>query len=449
MLVSLFTVAGSARPKVIYGDANDDIKVNMKDVLSTRKYTAYLLREINIQNSDVNVDKVVDMKDTLGIRKHLANNEDFDAVRIDSPQDIPYDTTISKKVWNADQSMIAAISKNHEGENFSFSPVSLNMALGMATLGAKGNTRKQLLDAYGMQDISELFAYTNSIMSSVEKFNQNRNEFILTNSVWNNVEETPIATKYSQGIEQYFKGSVHDVLPSEYANLANDWVKEKTKGKIDSIIDPNAVDKSWSVTLINTLFLNQRWNDVFESLGSRSFTTYSNQVVEKQFMFETVKAPYYESENCQLISIPLETEGLSVVFVLGDCDDIYSCMKNATQEAVGVTIPFVSIQSDFSSEELINELKAKGVVDAFLPEEACFTAMKEDNLYVSSIRQKTGFAIDQAGVTASAASAVGIAKGGVTRWEKEFCANRPFKIYLMMDNNEGAYSTLFYTEINQ
>ncbi len=58
---------------VLYGDANDDMSVDMKDVLAIRKNLAGLGVEINEVQADANVDGTVDMKDVLMIRKYLAD----------------------------------------------------------------------------------------------------------------------------------------------------------------------------------------------------------------------------------------------------------------------------------------------------------------------------------------------------------------------------------------
>ena len=60
---------------VIYGDANDDGDVDMKDVLTIRLYIADGTRYINRTTADVNQDGSVDMKDVLIIRKFIADIE--------------------------------------------------------------------------------------------------------------------------------------------------------------------------------------------------------------------------------------------------------------------------------------------------------------------------------------------------------------------------------------
>ncbi len=57
----------------VLGDANDDGKVDMKDVLLLRKFLAGMTEELNKGNADANEDGSLDMKDVLMIRKYLAN----------------------------------------------------------------------------------------------------------------------------------------------------------------------------------------------------------------------------------------------------------------------------------------------------------------------------------------------------------------------------------------
>ena len=56
----------------ILGDANDDGLMNMKDVLTMRKYIAGMDTEINLKNADVNLDNAVNLKDVLLVRKCIA-----------------------------------------------------------------------------------------------------------------------------------------------------------------------------------------------------------------------------------------------------------------------------------------------------------------------------------------------------------------------------------------
>ena len=61
----------NAEPSML-GDANEDEAVNMKDVLTMRKYVGGLDVACNLQNADVNADGAVNMKDVLLVRKYIA-----------------------------------------------------------------------------------------------------------------------------------------------------------------------------------------------------------------------------------------------------------------------------------------------------------------------------------------------------------------------------------------
>lgn len=56
----------------LYGDANGDGAINMKDVLVVRKHIADLPVELDLAAADVNRDKTVNMKDVLALRQIVA-----------------------------------------------------------------------------------------------------------------------------------------------------------------------------------------------------------------------------------------------------------------------------------------------------------------------------------------------------------------------------------------
>ena len=66
------TATNTEAPTVLAGDANGDGVVNMKDVLTIRKYMANLDTAIDLLSADANGDGVVNMKDVLSIRKFIA-----------------------------------------------------------------------------------------------------------------------------------------------------------------------------------------------------------------------------------------------------------------------------------------------------------------------------------------------------------------------------------------
>ena len=56
----------------MYGDANEDGKITMADVLILRKYLAKWSVTLNADNADANADGKINMADVLLLRKYLA-----------------------------------------------------------------------------------------------------------------------------------------------------------------------------------------------------------------------------------------------------------------------------------------------------------------------------------------------------------------------------------------
>ena len=65
--------SGQPAIEVIWGDADDDAEVNMKDILLMRKYLAGMNVFINMKTADANGDGTFNMKDVLLVRKFVAN----------------------------------------------------------------------------------------------------------------------------------------------------------------------------------------------------------------------------------------------------------------------------------------------------------------------------------------------------------------------------------------
>ena len=57
---------------VLYGDANGDGVVNMKDVLAVRKYVAEMETALDLAAADINRDEAINMKDVLAVRQIVA-----------------------------------------------------------------------------------------------------------------------------------------------------------------------------------------------------------------------------------------------------------------------------------------------------------------------------------------------------------------------------------------
>ena len=156
---------------------------------------------------------------------------------------------------------------SNKQSNICISPVSVYMALALATECANGETRDELLNAVGVT-YDEVKNFTKVLygFSNREYYytNMMNNKKILAfeelaNSIW--VDKN--ITLNEDGINNLANNFNCDLFSvnfktSESEKAINTYIKEKTHGIIDSDIDLSPVTL---ITLINTFYLKEVWNE--------------------------------------------------------------------------------------------------------------------------------------------------------------------------------------------
>lgn len=84
----------------LYGDANGDGVIDMKDVLTVRKYVAELSVTLNLATADANRDGAINTKDVLWLRKYIAAARPTTTPTA-SPTAVPNATSEMRGVWFA------------------------------------------------------------------------------------------------------------------------------------------------------------------------------------------------------------------------------------------------------------------------------------------------------------------------------------------------------------
>jgi serpin B len=158
-------------------------------------------------------------------------------------------------------------SDSDKQSNVCISPVSVYMALALATECADGETRDEILNAVGVtyDEVKNftklLYAFSNREYYYTDKMhNKNILAFEeLANSIW----ASKNITLKEEGINNLANDYNCDLFKVNFKNgegekLISDYIKEKTHGIIDSDIK---LSSDTLITLINTFYLKEIWND--------------------------------------------------------------------------------------------------------------------------------------------------------------------------------------------
>ncbi|MBP5206963.1 MAG: hypothetical protein J6330_00730 [Clostridia bacterium] len=334
-----------------------------------------------------------------------------------------------------DEKLLDYVGERQSG-NFVISPMSFKYAYGLLLAGAEGNTKRELMDAFGIDDEW----YINKAISSFNEIAENSASYVdlkIANSVWTGDETGPVKQSYKDKIKEY--NAEHFEISGNVGKKVDEWVNEKTNGMIPRLF-PEGHDLSEVVMMqLNALYFKGAWDTEFklEKNQRATFTKADGTFVEKDFMIQSEMMPYYKDEDTQLVILKIRNfkSEMGVVFVLGSTDDLIKKIGRAyyNEPIVNLAIPKFEVETSLEHDELCDFLKACGVADAFDDLKADFSGITDTQVFVSEIIQRAKLGINESGIEGAAATVVEYSLGAMPTQSVEFIADRPFSFFVVAD----------------
>lgn len=311
--------------------------------------------------------------------------------------------------------------KQIEGnDNTLVSPLSMAYLLSMIQSGAKGNTLNELniaLDNYDLQPMENIDS-----------------KISMANSMW-------INNKYKNDINNTFatalKINYHsEVLYDEFINAdnINKWVSEKTYNMINELFPSDSVNSVDTImALVNAIGINFKWDEEFDC----NKTTMGNFLDKNVYMMNSnekyLESDYYTGfiKDYEKLSDNSQYEFIGLL-PKKDIQDVINNISNdviknsITESEAHIQIP--RFKYEYNVNNVKGILESLGIKDMFNKEKANFGGIAED-IYVSSIVQKTYIDFMESG-TKAAASSGGAFDITSAAEEKEVIFNKPF-VYLI------------------
>ena len=326
---------------------------------------------------------------------------------------------------------------NSKKENMNYSPVSLYMALALASAGAAGTTEKEMFEALQLQGKDK--DYLANEVGKLYRLLYSDNgigKLKIGNSVW--LQKGLLFNKsYTEKATNSFYASLFNVdfAKIETGKAMGKWVSENTYGTIDPDFK---IDQQQILSIMNTIYFKDEWLDKMDEKLTKKDDFYleDGKSIQCDFMNHTYSNHnFIKGDGYTASSLSLKNDG-NVIFILPDkgvhVDELVKDSKKMTElfdlekveyGKVVFQIPKFEFDSNMDIKEL---LKALGVYNAF-EESADFSGITDQGAYISSIRQQTHIAIDEKGVEAAAFTAIFYA-GSAPAKDKivELILDRPF-----------------------
>ena len=356
--------------------------------------------------------------------------------------------------------MLSEAEPNKDGNIF-ISPTSLFMALSMVYNGADGVTKDEMAKVLQVEGIEadELNQANASLMnlfhSSSEKIQLN-----IANSIWLN-ENFHFQDDFAQYNRDYFNAEIQeiDIFDSESPKMINQWVEEKTNGKIEEIVD-SPLDPDLVTVLINAIYFKGDWKYEFDESQTEDRTFYLKDGTTKDvpLMRLEEKLAYMENEALQAVSLPYGEENemsMNVILPKENVDSeefqnmlTYENWQKWTSEFQVKEGTLLLPKFQLEYEATLNDmLKKLGMTTAFAKGANFGKMIQEgDPLWISQVKQKTYLDVNEKGTEAAAATSVEMVTesfnmDGPFRME----VNRPFVIAITENRSN---TILFLGEIN-
>jgi serpin B len=305
--------------------------------------------------------------------------------------------------------------------NVFVSPLSASMALGMAMNGASGTTFDEMRATlgFGTASESEIDQGYKSLIALLRGLDPGV-DFRIANSIWAR-EGFPVTPSFLDAGRTWFdaQAATLDFASPGAVKSINDWVSTATAGKIPTILDQIRSDEV--LFLINAIYFKGSWRAKFDPAltvdapfhgiaGDQPAKLMHREGTIRYLQtptFSAVDLPY--GNSAYSMSVVLPNTGQSVDAVLASLQaDSWSAWAAQFRDAeIDLHLPRLELAWE---RMLIPDLQTLGMRAPFQANGADFSRMSPlgDQLFISTVKQKTYVKVNEEGTEAAAATSVGM-----------------------------------------
>lgn len=338
-----------------------------------------------------------------------------------------------------------------DNKNIFFSPISINMAIGITYAGAKGETEKQIASVFNFPENTTKFHKSMGALQEniLDKASEGV-EISLTNQLWAD-ENYKFKCQYLRKAKKCYKAPVkrldfYSKLDESRVSI-NNWVEKQTQERIKDLLPDGSLSKQTKMVITNTIYFKGQWDKQFVegNTQNQDFTTISGEKVKTPTMNASTKLNFYQGDNLKLVEIPYAGKQFSMLVLLPNEDTSLASIEKElntktlnhyislmTESDLRLALPKFKFDASYKLKSTLSEM---GMPLAF-SNAADFTGMsRKKDLKIDEVFHKAFVEVSEEGTEAAAATAVVIIRK-TSIISNEFRANRPF-IFFIRENENG------------
>jgi len=373
--------------------------------------------------------------------------------------------------------------------NLLFSPFSIQSALSMVGVGAKGSSLLQIMSLYNnvqngnvVGSLEDMMDLKNSGLTIDEMKELLKMAFPLLKTTENVTIETANSVFLAENFEilDSMRGDLQDYFNTSFisadfsrskraADQINGWVEEKTHDKIKDLIDPSSLNSMTKMVLVNALYFKGLWSSQFDAEDTEEgdFILANGDTVKADFMTQVADFNVGHHEGHSFVALPYSGDKLVMyLFTPNPLSDGW--LRPSSDKKSEETVPLSELEKILTLDPkiisdklkmssldtrklklelprfkieatlgLAEDLKSLGVTSIFTAGEADLSGITgRKDLYVSDAVHKAMLEVNEEGSEGAAATAVITMSRSLPLPPAQARFDRPF-IFFIKDERSG------------
>lgn len=350
-------------------------------------------------------------------------------------------------------------SSTRHDRNIVMSPLSVNLAMSLALVGASGETAKEIARRLNVTDVNPsavIAVEFEKLLTSL------RGKLHLANKIYIS-DNYQFKTSFQKIAESQFDSEtqVLNFTDSEDAgHKINEWINYKTGQRIKDIISSDFLDEYTKLIFANAIFFKGLWEHQFDvdETKPKAFFNSETESVQVNMMHKRAILPYanlidlsakavvLDFENSTLsmvIVLPNDRNGLAALDTHMRKTSLASIVQRSESKAkVILSIPKFSVELEV---ELSDTLRKMGMTSMF-SSSADFSEMveKKQSPYATDFVHKAIIDVNEKGTVAAAATKLDLlAMPKKLELPVTFNADHPFRYFIRNADNVVLVSGCF------
>ncbi|XP_040831496.1 alpha-1-antichymotrypsin-like [Ochotona curzoniae] len=325
----------------------------------------------------------------------------------------------------------------NQDKNIIFSPLSISTALAFLALGARDSTRTELLQGlkFNLTEMpeKEIHQGFQQLLLTLRQ-PQEQLQLNLGNALFVGLKLLP---DFEKGAQELYAAEAFDTNFQDTATakkFINDYVAEKTQGKIVDLFD--SLDNDTVMVLVNFLLFKANWETPFSSRNTKESKFYlkKDKWVDVPMMtIRHLNTPYFRDDELSCTVVQLNYVGnASAFFILPDEDKMQEVEASLSLETLKhwrdsvqaesiaeLRLPKFNISSEFDLKDVLPHL---GIREVFT-NQADLSGITGDSLVLSKAVHKAVLNVAENGTEAAAATGFGMTPrvlGPIVHFDRPF-----------------------------